>query len=83
MVMRILFLLSPVMYEGSRVPERFHIFLVLNPFSAFIEDTRAVLWGQTWPSVSPMLVGVPIALLLWACALLLLQRVGRKVVKVL
>ncbi len=83
MVMRILFLLSPVMYEGSRVPERFHIFLVLNPFAAFIEDTRTVLWGQAWPSLKPMLFGIPIAVLLWIGALLLLQRVGRKVVKVL
>ncbi|MFI5013589.1 MAG: ABC transporter permease [Hyphomicrobiales bacterium] len=83
MVMRIALLLSPVMYEASRIPERLHIFLVLNPFATFIEDARAVMFSTSWPSLPPMLIAIAVSLVLWTCALMMLQRIGRKVVKVL
>lgn len=83
LIMRITLLLSPVLYEGSRVPERFKIFVLINPFAIFIEETREVLWRGSWPSLAPMLISVLVSLILWACALRMLQKIGRKVVKVL
>jgi lipopolysaccharide transport system permease protein len=83
LVFRMLLILSPVLYEGSRVPARFHIFVVLNPLATFIGDTRAVLFGEAWPALLPMLLAIAASLVLWVCALRMLQTIGRKVVKVL
>jgi lipopolysaccharide transport system permease protein len=83
LVFRILLFLTPVLYEASRVPQSFRAFLYINPLSIFIEDTRAVMFGGAWPALRPMLGSVAVSLILWACALLTLQKVGRKVVKVL
>jgi homopolymeric O-antigen transport system permease protein len=83
LVMRILFLLSPVVYESSRVPAHLRFLVTINPFTRFIDSARTALWGQDWPRAFPLVVALVGAAFLWAMALLMLQRVGRKVVKAL
>jgi len=52
MLTTVLFFLSPIFYPVSAVPDRFQIFIRLNPMATFVEDARrVVLWGQMpdWP----------------------------------
>ena len=46
-VTTVLMFLSPIFYPVSALPERYRIFLMLNPLSPAIEETRNVLyWGR-------------------------------------
>jgi lipopolysaccharide transport system permease protein len=48
-VTSLLLFLSPVFYPLSAVPEKFRVWLALNPLTFFIEQARDVaLWGK-WP----------------------------------
>jgi lipopolysaccharide transport system permease protein len=47
-VMSVVMFLSPVFYPVSAVPERFRIFIMINPLTFIIEQGREVLiWGRT------------------------------------
>jgi lipopolysaccharide transport system permease protein len=47
----ILFYLTPVFYDRSRVPERFRWILDLNPMTAIIDAYRSLLLGTPGPGV--------------------------------
>lgn len=61
----ILFYLTPVFYEGSRVPERFRWVLQLNPLTTLIEAYRALLLGTPGPGLGRLaaVAGVSAAIL--------------------
>lgn len=47
----VLMFVSPIFYPLSALPEKYRLFLMLNPLSITIEQARAALfWGQ-WPSL--------------------------------
>lgn len=49
-----LFFLTPIFYPVEMVPDRFRVFLYLNPLTAIVENARlTVLWGQPphWPAL--------------------------------
>jgi lipopolysaccharide transport system permease protein len=46
----LLFYMTPVFYDVSRVPERYQELFGLNPLATLIECYRAVLIGSAWPS---------------------------------
>lgn len=55
MVTTLLMFLSPVFYPIESVPEKFRPYIMANPLTFIIEQTRAVLiWGQTpdWKGLS-------------------------------
>lgn len=56
----ILFYLTPVFYDRTRVPERFHWVLDLNPLTTIIDAYRSLLLGTPGPSLA-RLAGVAVA----------------------
>ncbi|MDT8312019.1 MAG: ABC transporter permease, partial [Methylophaga sp.] len=43
----VMLFLAPVFYPISAVPERFHVFIMVNPLTFIIEQAREVLiWGN-------------------------------------
>jgi lipopolysaccharide transport system permease protein len=48
-VVQILFFLSPIFYPIEAVPERFRIFIKLNPLTGILEGFRQVLVWNQWP----------------------------------
>jgi ABC-type polysaccharide/polyol phosphate export permease len=83
LVMRVAVFLSPVLFEMPSVPGKLHTLFWLNPITFFIEASRDVLWRSAlpnlWATVAVLIAGIA----LWQMALLMLQRIGRRVVKVL
>lgn len=67
-LMQIVFYLTPVMWKTNLMPERFHQYLILNPFAVFIElCTNPLLGNQTlteyWiASIFYILAGFAVAL---------------------
>jgi lipopolysaccharide transport system permease protein len=56
--------LSPIFYPVNALPERFQIFVKLNPLAPVIEQARQILfWGQ-YPDLKEYLIGLFIALLI-------------------
>jgi len=48
-LVQILFFLSPIFYPLEAVPERFRIFIKLNPLTGILEGFRQVLVWNQWP----------------------------------
>jgi len=48
-IVQILFFLSPIFYPIEAVPERFRIFIKLNPLTGILEGFRQVLVWNQWP----------------------------------
>jgi lipopolysaccharide transport system permease protein len=74
--MSALFFLTPIIYDASRVPERFQPLLTLNPLTPIVEGYQAVLYSGTLPSLSKLgyVAGFTIVALLIANALFLRYR---------
>lgn len=55
-VISIMFFLTPIFYPRELVPDRFQIFVDINPFYAFIRGFKAALWNfdqkEIWTSVA-------------------------------
>lgn len=49
-ILSVLFFLTPIMYEFSVIPSRFHIFLNLNPMTHLIDAYRKILLYGIWPT---------------------------------
>jgi lipopolysaccharide transport system permease protein len=43
------FYLTPVLYDSTAVPQRFHLIYLLNPMYHFINAYRAILLNGVWP----------------------------------
>ena len=44
-VLQVVFFVTPIMWSPSALPEKFHLFLLLNPFSYFVSLVRNPLLG--------------------------------------
>jgi len=68
------FFLSPIIYPASQVPERFRVFLSLNPFTSFVVAYQDILLYNTLPAGrvwQEMLVAGALAML---CGLFVFDR---------
>jgi lipopolysaccharide transport system permease protein len=64
LITTVLTFLSPVLYPVSAVPERFRPFIMLNPLTFIIEQTRDVLiWGR-YPDWAGLAIYTGVALLI-------------------
>ncbi len=52
LALNLLLFLSPVFYPLSALPERWQVWLMLNPLAAVIEQTRRVVLEGAWPDWS-------------------------------
>ena len=51
-----LLFLSPIFYSASSLPERYQIFLQLNPLTPIVEQTRGVLFFGKPPEMDVLLI---------------------------
>lgn len=61
-LMQVLFFATPVFYPISNVPERFRVFLEMNPLTVFIEQARSVFLYGKYPDWKYMAVATLVAL---------------------
>ncbi|OEE68507.1 sugar ABC transporter permease [Enterovibrio norvegicus] len=48
----ILLFLSPIFYPVSAIPEKYHVFIFMNPFAYLIEQAREILIYDNMPDIS-------------------------------
>lgn len=72
-----LLFLSPILYPPSRLPEIVRPYLILNPLTFIIEQTRGVLIRGVMPDLVGLAVYSVIALLVAAAGLLWFQKTRR------
>jgi lipopolysaccharide transport system permease protein len=76
---------TPIVYPLSQLTERFPQYawlMILNPVSAPVEASRAMLYGVAWPSPSMMLASLGMTIALLFAGLLLFNRNERTFVDV-
>jgi ABC-2 type transport system permease protein len=49
-ILTALFFLTPIMYDFSIIPPKFHVFLNLNPLTHIIDAYRNVFFYKIWPT---------------------------------
>jgi len=60
------FYATPIMYPLSMVPEKYRIFLEVNPITHLLEIYRALILRQGFPNwIGVIYVGILAILLLW------------------
>jgi ABC-type polysaccharide/polyol phosphate export permease len=65
-VLLVAFFLTPIMYDFSIVPERFHWILKLNPMTTVIDSYRGIFLYGTWPHWRNLGFVLVLAILLFA-----------------
>lgn len=63
--LNVLFFLTPIFYPISAVPERFQIYLKLNPLTLFIEQTRSVIVVGELPDFTVLAILYVLSILLF------------------
>jgi len=48
-VLRLVFFLTGIFFDGSKMPEQYQFFFYLNPMANLIEDCRNILMHNLWP----------------------------------
>ena len=77
------FFLTPVVYDVASVPERWRIWLLLNPIATAIHGTRAGMFAGTVPPVSELLPGTLVAIALLAIGAMAFRRLQATFTEVL
>lgn len=54
-VLQLLFFLSGIFFDASRIPEAFRLYFYLNPMAALIASYRSILLHGQWPSMNMLL----------------------------
>jgi len=70
----VVFFLTPIMYDFSIVPERFHWILKLNPMTIVIDSYRQIFFYGTWPRWENLGLVLALALMLMALGAVVFQR---------
>lgn len=80
-LLQILFWLTPIVYDLSFVPEKYRLWLYLNPMTQFISYSRRIFLIDSLPSVKQHLVLTAISLITFAIGYLLFKRSENKIVE--
>lgn len=72
-VMNVLFFLTPIFYPRHLIPERFQVFVDINPFYAYIRGFKATLWefnyGEIYSAIGVSLLfmafSVALSIIIW------------------
>ncbi len=82
LVLRLLFIATPVMYPDSVVPEHLRWVIAVNPFGAVVSNTRAALLSHVWPNWELLIAHLIVGGGLLALSLWYLRSVERRMVDV-
>ena len=69
--------ISPIVYPLSEVPERYKIFILINPMTAVIESFRGSFLGVSSVSFEAILISVITTILLFITGLVIFTRVEK------
>lgn len=82
-VLQLWFWMTPIVYAGDMVPERFRWLIKLNPLVPFVRIYQDALLYHRWPDLAQLWPSVAIALVLFVMAFILFRRAGSELVDAL
>ena len=77
------FFLTPVVYDVASVPERWRMWLLLNPIATAIHGTRAGMFAGTVPPLAEVLPGTLVAVVLLVAGVVAFRRLQATFTEVL
>jgi len=69
--------LTPVVYPLSEVPDRFKIFILINPMTAVVESFRGAFLGVSSLTLQGLLLSIILTILLFICGIIIFSRVEK------
>lgn len=82
-VIRLFFYASPIIWEGSRLPERFDVLVALNPVAILLNAYRDILMYHVTPQISSLLIVGVSSLAAIVCLLYYYSKNEHKIIKAL
>ena len=83
-IMMVWMYVTPIMYPITLVPEKYRLFIRLNPLTPLVESYRWVLLGKgDLPPIGHIIVSVAIACLIWIVAAFVFRKMENKISDVL
>lgn len=75
-----LFYLTPIAYDPSIIPEKYQVFIQLNPLYHFFDSFHAILYNNQLPQLKSVLIMSAIGLVTWILKLLIQPRLEKGVI---
>ena len=69
--------MTPIVYPLSEVPDRFKIFILINPMTAVVESFRAAFLGVSALTPQELLLSVIISILVFIIGIIFFTRVEK------
>ena len=69
--------LTPVVYPLSAIPEKFKIFILINPMTAVVESFRGVFLGVSALTLSDLILSISITVVVFALGIIIFSRVEK------
>ena len=69
--------LTPIVYPLSEVPDRFKIYIIINPMTAIVESFRGAFLGVSSITLQGILLSICISILVFIGGLILFSRVEK------
>ena len=66
--------MTPIVYPLSEVPEKYKIFIVINPMTAVVESFRSIFLGTDFISVTSLLISIAITVLVFSLGIIVFNR---------
>ena len=67
----------PVVYPLSAIPEKFKIFILINPMTAVVESFRGVFLGVSALTLSDLILSISITVVVFALGIIIFSRVEK------
>ena len=66
--------MTPIVYPLSEVPEKYKIFIVINPMTAVVESFRSIFLGTDFISVTSLLISITITVVVFLLGIIIFNR---------
>lgn len=79
-LLQIAFFVTPVIYSEDMIPERYHIFLILNPFYYFLQVFREPILHQSAPNPQDILICAGLALVSFVIGFVVVKKFENRII---
>ena len=69
--------MTPVVYPLSEVPDKFKIFILINPMTAVVESFRSVFFGASSITLNGLLLSISITVVVFFLGIIVFSRVEK------
>ena len=69
--------LTPVVYPLSEVPDKYKIFILINPMTAVVESFRGAFFGVSALSLNGLLLSISITVVVFILGIIVFSRVEK------